>query len=186
MARMYDTSRMPGEYALSKLSVHYHNDLLKMRKFYLDHYRKLFELNSQKLKFLDEYEYFNKSELIKTDMKTLFRSKKQLKGGEEGKSFVMPELTELHTDLKYLKNWITYSVLDAEVTYYLRDTLHQYLETLPTISYTHKNPINDLYKDNFQVYMNFWRPFGEILTDMEREGIKISREYLRVIYVIIR
>jgi len=129
---------------------------------------------------LREYELFNNGDLKKIDMKILFRSKKLLKNGEEGKSFIMPDLEELHTDLKYLKNWITYSVLDAEVTYYLRDTFQQLLQSLPITSDTHINPIAHKYKNNYDIYMNFWRPFGESLTDMEREGIKVNRYYLKV------
>ena len=29
------------------------------------------------------------------------------------------------------------------------------------------------------LYIKYWRPFGEILTDMERVGFKIDTEYLR-------
>jgi hypothetical protein len=185
MARLYDTSRNPGEYSLSKLSDHYHDMLLTIRKCYLDKYKKKFEVDIEKLKMLKDYELFNNGVLKKIDMKTLFKSKKLLKNGEEGKSFIMPDLVELHTDLKYLNNWITYSVLDAEVTYYLRDTFQQLLQSLPISSNTHTNPIADKYKNNYDIYMNFWRPFGESLTDMEREGIKVNVEYLRVQVLII-
>lgn len=177
MARLYDTSRNPGEYSLSKLSEHYHDMLIKTRKRYIDYYTNKCE---EKIKMLNDYESFNDGELKKIDMKILFRNKKLLKSGEEGKSFVMPDLIELHTDQRYLKNWITYSVLDAEVTYYLRDTFQQLLESLPVYSYTHTNPIANKYKNNYDIYINFWRPFGEALTDMEREGIKVNCEYLRV------
>jgi DNA polymerase-1 len=180
MARLYDTSRNPGEYSLSKLSDHYHDMLLKIRKCYLDKYRKEFKNDIEKLKKLEEYELFNNGDLKKIDMKILFRSKKVLKSGDEGKSFQMPDLLELHTDLRFLKNWITYSVLDAEVTYYLRDTFQQLLQTLPISSDTHFNPITLKYKNNYDIYMNYWRPFGEALTDMEREGIKVNCDYLRV------
>ena len=29
------------------------------------------------------------------------------------------------------------------------------------------------------LYMKYWLPFGELLTDMERTGFKIDHEYLR-------
>ena len=180
MARMYDTSKNPGEYSLSKCTEFYHDKMINIRNFYLNYYRNIYKDDEVKLKKLEEYEKFNNGELKKIDMKTLFSNKKMLKTGEEGKSFTMPDLIQLHTDSKYLNNWITYSVLDAEVTYYLRATLQQLLKTLSTYSSTHKNPIHHLYKDNNELYMNFWRPFGELLTDIEREGIKINREYLRV------
>lgn len=186
MARMYDTSRMPGEYSLSKCSEFYHDRLIQTRNFYLDYYRKIYKDDPEKLRKLDVYESFNNGQLKKIDMKTLFRNKKMLKTGEEGKSFVMPDLIELHTDLRYLNNWIIYSVLDAEVTYYLRVTFQQLLQTLTTSSRLHTNPIKGIYKENYQLYMNYWRPFGEVLTDMEREGIKVNREYLRVSHNLIK
>jgi DNA polymerase-1 len=33
--------------------------------------------------------------------------------------------------------------------------------------------------DNLTLYMKYWRPFGELLTDMERRGFKIDIEYLQ-------
>ena len=42
-------------------------------------------------------------------------------------------------------------------------------------------PFFSKYKNNYELYINFWRPFGDLLTEMEREGIKIDLDYLRVI-----
>ena len=33
--------------------------------------------------------------------------------------------------------------------------------------------------DMLTLYMKYWRPFGELLTDMEKQGIMIDREHLR-------
>ena len=35
--------------------------------------------------------------------------------------------------------------------------------------------------DNLTLYTKYWLPFGELLTDMERAGIKVDVEYLREI-----
>ena len=35
--------------------------------------------------------------------------------------------------------------------------------------------------DNFTLYIKYWLPFGEIMTDMERAGIKIDIEFLNKI-----
>ena len=35
--------------------------------------------------------------------------------------------------------------------------------------------------DNLELYRKYWLPFGEILTDMERAGIKVDIDYLRKI-----
>ena len=87
---------------------------------------------------------------------------------------------QLHTDSKYAAQWIEYSVIDAEVTFYLRDHFHSLLESLSVNTVSHKNPIEGVFKNNMEIYQNYWRPFGELLTDMEREGIKVDVNYLRV------
>ena len=180
MARMYDTSKLPNEFSLQKLSEIYHDELIKMRKHYLDYLKKKYTDDPTKLKALKVYESFNDGKLKKIDMKTRFQSKKILRTGEEGKSWVMPDIEELHTNPKFIEEWIVYSVLDAEVTYYLRDLMQILLQSLSSATHTHKNPVFSKYKNNYELYLNYWRPFGELLTEMEREGIKIDLEYLRV------
>ena len=34
-------------------------------------------------------------------------------------------------------------------------------------------------KNLLDVYSRYWKPFGELLTDMEREGIKVNVVHLR-------
>jgi DNA polymerase-1 len=180
MARLYDTSRMPNEFSLSKLTEIYHDDLLKVREYYLKYFRKQ---HPEKESFFDNYENYNDKALKKIDMKTLFSYKKILRTGDEGKTIIMPELQELHTTPKYIKDWIKYSVIDAEATYYLRDALQIRLQSLSTKTLSHKNPINKELKNNFDIYMKYWRPFGELMTDMERVGIYIDTKYLKVVFV---
>jgi DNA polymerase-1 len=177
MARLYDTSRMPNEFSLSKLTEIYHDDLLKMREYYLKHFRKQYP---DRIKQFEEYENYNDGALKKIDMKTLFSYRKILRTGEEGKSMVMPDWEELHTSPKYIIDWIKYSVIDAETTYYLRDAFQLRLQSLSTKTLSHKNPVSSELKNNFDIYMKFWRPFGELMTDMERVGIYIDKNYLKV------
>lgn len=33
--------------------------------------------------------------------------------------------------------------------------------------------------DNLTLYMKYWRPFGELLTDMERTGFSMDIDHLR-------
>jgi hypothetical protein len=183
MARMYDTSLLPGHFSLSKLTEIYHNDLIKVRKYYVDHFRKKFANDPKLLQMLKLYEAYNDGMLKKIDMKTLFSSKKVLKTGEEGKSFIMPDLEELHTSPRYIENWIRYSVIDAESTFYLRDAFQLLLQTLSCNTVSHKNPVINKCKTNYDLYMNYWRPFGELMTDMERVGIYIDLNFLRVTIV---
>lgn len=39
-------------------------------------------------------------------------------------------------------------------------------------------------RDLLEFYSKYWLPFGEVLTDMEREGIKIDTDYLKEIEMI--
>ena len=180
MARMYDTSKLPGEFSLKKLSEIYHKEIIRIRKFYLDYYKKIYENDENFLKNLIEYEKFNDFEMKKIDMKTLFQSKKILATGGEGKSYTMPEIEELHTNSLYVENWVKYSVLDAEVTYYLRDVFQILLKSLSTHCLNHKNPVGEKFKNNYELYLEYWRVFGELLTEMERIGIKVDVNYLKV------
>jgi len=180
MARMYDTSRLPGEFSLKKLSEIYINEIMKIKKYYLDFSKKEYSSNEKMLKMLSEYEIFSEGDLKKIDMKTLFQSKKILANGEEGKTYVMPEIEELHTNTSFVENWVKYSVLDAEVTFYLRDVLQLLLKSLSSKCLTHNNPVEDIFKNNYDLYLEYWRVFGELLTDMERIGIKVDVEFLKV------
>jgi DNA polymerase-1 len=186
MARLYDTSRLPSEFSLSKLTEIYYEDIMEVRNHYLKYFRKNFINEKNNLIKFDVYEKFNDGVLKKIDMKTLFSYKKILKNGEEGKSWVMPDLEELHTSPKFIQEWIKYSVIDAEATYYLRDALQLKLQSLSAETLGHTNPVNSICSNNYHIYLNFWRPFGELLTDMERNGIYIDVNYLKVIFKLIR
>lgn len=182
MARMYDTSGMPGSFGLDKLSNTYYNDISRVRDSYIDLFEKKYqkENNQEKLKFLEVYKNFNNGTVKKVDMKTRFSFRKKLKTGEEGKTLIMPDIEELHTNPDYFPEWVLYSVLDTEVVFYLRDVLQKYLQSLTTTSLTHFNPVSTQVKNNYEFYLNYWREFGELLTDMERIGIKIDIAYLKV------
>ena len=186
MARLYDTSRLPSEFSLSKLTEIYYDDIMEVRSHYLNYYKKIFDKDKQKEIHFENYKNFNDGVLKKIGMKNLFGYKKILKNGEEGKSWVMPDLEELHTSPKFIKEWIKYSVIDAEATYYLRDALQLKLQSLSSETLGHTNPINSICSNNYHIYLNFWRPFGELMTDMERNGIYIDVNYLKVFLILIR
>ena len=199
MARMHDTSSLPGQYSLEKLSNKYHSDIINIRNRYIKKFedycklkiKEIQDLNNNdnkgineynlKINNLNVYKNFNNSDVKKIDMKTLFQYKKTLKNGEEGKTYVMPTIQELHTNIKYREKWIIYSILDTECTYYLRDVLQEKLQSMLTKAQYHINPITEKYKNNYELYLHYWRQFGELLTDMEREGIKLDLDYLKQI-----
>lgn len=56
-------------------------------------------------------------------MKETFGFYKTLKSGERGKVLVMPDIEEMHTDARFVAKWVEYSCFDAEITFFLRETL---------------------------------------------------------------
>lgn len=52
-------------------------------------------------------------------MTNIFAVEKKLKSGETSKIITYPSLIELHMSEKHLPNWIKYSCLDAEITWYI-------------------------------------------------------------------
>lgn len=96
-----------------------------------------------------------------------------LKNGEQGKILLYPDIEEMHTDERYVAKWIEYSAFDAEITYFLRETLAQKLCQLETVEEGMGNLLG--------LYSKYWLPFGELLTDMERNGIRVNVDYLKQI-----
>jgi DNA polymerase-1 len=72
----------------------------------------------------------------------------------------MPPLEALQRDAEMIVDWIDYSTLDAEATFKLYRFLKDQLKALAW----HGN------KSQWDFYWDYWRPFGELLTDVEREG----------------
>ena len=65
--------------------------------------------------------HFNKK--TKMNVKDTFGFYKKLKNGEQGKVLLFPDIEEMHTDSQYVEKWIEYSCFDAEITYFLRESL---------------------------------------------------------------
>ena len=105
-------------------------------------------------------------------MNKLFSKPKILKTGVEGKTIEIPSIIEMHTQKELIEKWVNYSALDAEVTFFLRETLAVLLTQLET-------NFEDL-TNMLDVYNKYWLPFGETLTDMERIGLKVNLEHLKV------
>lgn len=80
----------------------------------------------------------------------------------------MPDLALLQRNAETRDEWIDYATNDAEATWKLRRILEARLRAMPCTEGT----------TMFDFYNEYWRPFGEILTDMERAGIYVDRGYL--------
>ncbi|KYQ92753.1 putative protein serine/threonine kinase [Tieghemostelium lacteum] len=108
----------------------------------------------------------------KISIKDLFGSKKIKADGEEGKGTVVPPLEYLQRSRKFLKQWIDYSSMDAKVTWKLREDLHLKLKDMEWTSPT---------SSMWDFYYLYYRPFGHLLTEMEKRGMKIDIPYLQTL-----
>jgi hypothetical protein len=62
---------------------------------------------------------------------------------------------------------------------YTRDELEDKLRAMPWI-YEGKRGLPGSNQTMWDYYQNYWLPFGEVLTDMEREGIKVSERFSQI------
>jgi len=100
----------------------------------------------------------------KVPMKERFSVPKITASGTESKIKVLPLIENIQRGEKR-DDFIDYSCFDAESTYYLREHLQKRLVAM--------NWSDD--QTLFDFYNLYWRPFGEMLVDMERAGIYIRK-----------
>lgn len=101
----------------------------------------------------------------KQNMRELFGKPRILKNGKPGKDIIVPSAAELQTNPETIYRWVQYSTFDAEATWYLRDRLERRLRS---------QHIRGAERTMFDLYAEYFVPFGELLTDMERVGFKID------------
>lgn len=176
MARLVDPSKLPNQYSLSALSEDQTDNIVKTKEMIIKQLRAECQKNPAKsadrLKALDIYEQ-HADKIKKINIKETFGFYKQLKDGTEGKILMFPDIEEMHTDEKHVTPWVEYSCFDAEITYFLRETLSYQLCELVTKE--------EGMKDLSELYGKYWLPFGELLTDLERVGFKVDTNYLKEI-----
>lgn len=113
-----------------------------------------------------------KDELIegKVSMKTLFGKRKIKKDGSEGKTISIAPVEELQKTERM--PWICYSALDSVSTWRLWKSLQKKLKnTVWIFQGDSKHSMYDFYEE-------YWRPFGELLVQMESRGMLVDRVYL--------
>lgn len=116
------------------------------------------------------------SELLairKRPMKELFGVARLRRDGTPGAQLDIPPVEILQRDPQFRFNFIEYSCLDAQSTWLLHEKLVQLLERMPWLT------------DGGNLYEYYWthmRPFGVVLTDMERRGIRVdAKDYLATV-----
>ncbi|XVF70588.1 hypothetical protein PTKIN_Ptkin11bG0174700 [Pterospermum kingtungense] len=149
MARLWDSSRRTnGGYSLEALT------------------------GDRNIMYRTKWREEEKKLIGKTSMKTIFGKKKMKKDGSEGKMITLAPVEELQREERKL--WICYSALDAISTLRLYDSLKNKLSSMSWVF--DDKPVSG--KSMFHFYEEYWRPFGELLVNMEREGMLVDRTYL--------
>jgi len=107
---------------------------------------------------------------IKVSMMDIFGRPKKKNDGGDSKIKVLPDVRELQNNMETRDLWIDYSARDAVATWHVRDKLITELRKMPwTVDGMRKE---DSYMSDY--YQQYLCPFGELLTEMERNGIKVD------------
>ena len=95
---------------------------------------------------------------------------------------VLPDVVSLQVSPETRHRWIDYSSLDAQATWLLRESLECKLRNMSVEAcrYLSANPHFKTCSTMWDFYTQNWLPFGEILVDMERNGMLVDKEQLRV------
>ena len=171
MARLVDPTRGPKSYSLANLTQYYEKTLVSTKQRVVQDLLDRKDTSPAARKTLLEYQSRHLKEGVKTSMSRTFTRRKVLKNGELGKTYEMPSFVEIYTSTDLLPKMIQYAAFDADVTFFLREALVAELARF-------KVNFEDM-KNLFDLYTKYWLPFGEVLTDLERSGIKVDLEHLR-------
>ena len=105
----------------------------------------------------------------KKPMKEIFGENRLRKDGTEGNIVDIPPVEVMQRDPKYRKKWIDYSTYDAQGTWLVRQELEKRLKSMEWLKGMNL----------FDYYFMHMRYFGEVLTDMERRGVRVdAHDYL--------
>lgn len=114
---------------------------------------------------------------VKSSMIDLFGVAKLKKDGSESKKKELPDLLLLQTEPQFREKWIEYSARDAVATWWLHDALVERLKLMPWIV---QHRPNEKIGSMFDFYQSYLKDFGQLLTDMEHNGIKVdTKNHLR-------
>ena len=116
----------------------------------------------------------------KRGMKKIFGKPKLKKDGTPGKTVELPPIDEIQTDPEQRETWIEYSALDAQATWFLRESLEAKLRGIPcdACPVLSAKPTFRKSQNLWDFYVHYLREFGNVLTDMESEGMFVDKEHL--------
>jgi len=116
----------------------------------------------------------------KLGMKKIFGKPKLKKDGTPGKTIELPPMEVIQTTDDSRDRWIEYAALDAMATWFLRESLEAKLrgiscDACPILS---GKPQFKKSTTLWDFYTRYTRPFGNLLTQMERSGMRVDLEHL--------
>ncbi|BFI30949.1 DNA polymerase I [Marchantia polymorpha subsp. ruderalis] len=111
----------------------------------------------------------------KRSMKHLFGKPNIKKNGEEGKLRVVPPVEELQTQAEWRDKWIHYSAFDTVCTWCLWNSLQDKLKQKEWLI---EGKFKQEGKSMYDFYLKYWQPFGELLVQMEANGMLLDLDHL--------
>ena len=108
--------------------------------------------------------------LAKVGMKELFGESKLRKDGTKGKVKELPSVRELQESPEHRPKWIEYSAKDAVATWWVRHELEARLRRQDWL--VDGKRLGNMY----DFYTRYLSTFGDLLTDMERNGIRVDTD----------
>ena len=115
-------------------------------------------------------------------MKKIFGKRKEKRDGTLGLTVIVPPVETIQLDKHLRPRWIYYSARDAKATYDLYHKLKSELEDRTKFRCVMDPSISVCYpqmKTLWDFYCLVWRPFGELLTEMEDVGFYVNTEHLK-------
>jgi DNA polymerase I len=96
---------------------------------------------------------------------------------------VVPPVEELQQREDTKEQWIHYSALDAKATHELYHVLRSHLDLMPCEAEAVLAPPAAAYPERedmpryslWHMYQRYWQPFGDLLTEMEKEGMLVDK-----------
>ena len=116
----------------------------------------------------------------KRSMKKIFGKAKLKKDGTPGKTMILPPVEEIQEDPESRDKWIEYSALDAQATWFLRESLEAKLRGMSceACSILTGKPGFRKCTTLWDFYTYYLAEFGNLLTQMERNGLRVDKDHL--------
>eukprot|EP01025_Chloroclados_australasicus_P007594 TRINITY_DN12485_c0_g1_i3.p1 TRINITY_DN12485_c0_g1~~TRINITY_DN12485_c0_g1_i3.p1 ORF type:complete len:997 (-),score=105.38 TRINITY_DN12485_c0_g1_i3:526-3174(-) len=176
----YSFDRHVLDSAIRKLGPKYSEH--KLRGFYADtmHMARLLDTDRQSYSLADLQEYWQDQGQSGSAISRQKVPIKQLFEVPKGTKILPTE--EYQSDPSTREKWIQYSALDAEATWQLFSALKNQLQQRPWRVEEDVRKCLGVRSNSslWDFYEQLYRPFGQLLTEIEARGITVNAEYLKI------